>query len=332
MTLLNVSELNDATGEAFLSPVHSPADLHHTAKRVLNIVLLLLKHLQIEESVLMQRVAPSSDLPLPYNTLRKYIRTLRYAGFDIVRKRRDDKVFYHLNDTKFHLDLTVQHAQGFEEWVTSLSKSSPLYRKLMFLVTTPFRMEFWDPHFDYGRVSPVLMLNSVETLPLLKDAMKHKYLLKFTRFDDTSSLQHLNPFWAVPYAIHSFRQRDAIISCWHPYELVPYYIKLSDIRTVEIAEESTNQSPWFRPIDFQITLDPLLAKRYKLKPHETCLSISGSGALTLQVSREMQYQALARCLKYAHLVQVTHNESFIERLNQFQTIQQRIIEETIILD
>jgi hypothetical protein len=202
----------------------------------------------------------------------------------------------------------------------------------MFLVATPFRMGFWDPHFDYGRVSPVLMLNAMETLPLLKEAMKHKYLLKFTRFDDTSSLQQLNPFWAIPYAIHSFRQRDAIISCWHPHELVPYYIKLSDIRSVEIAEEGTHQSPWYRPIDFQITLDPLLAKRYEIKPHESCVSSSESGALTLQVSQEMQYQALARCLKYANLVEVTHHESFMERLNQFQTIQQRIIEEATILD
>ncbi len=323
---MTFSGISDPFKQAASLPL--PSDLHATAKRVLSIVLILLEQLKVEESVLMARLSPEGEEPVPYNTLRKYIRTLRYAGFDIVRKRLDGAIFYLLNDTKFHLDLSVQHAQGFEEWVTSLSKSSLLYRKLMLLVSPPFRMGFWDPNFAYQQPSSPTLFEGKEHLKLLQEAIASKELLEFQLYNDVQSQTQISTFWARPYALSPFRQRDAVISAIHPYNRQIFHLKLSNLRQLRPASRQWLTSDWLKPVNYQLTLMPHFAKRYEIKPHETRLGLTALGETCIQVSKELQYKALSRCVKYDTLVQVRSEETLNQKLQAFQDLQACIFKES----
>ena len=303
------------------------SDLHSTAKRVLSIILILLDRLKVEESDLMDTLSPKGEEPIPYNTLRKYIRTLRYAGFDIVRKRLEGSVVYFLNDTKFHLDLSVQHAQGFEEWVSYLSKSSLLYRKLMMLVSPPFRIGFWEPHFAYNQASSLTMFEGKEHLKLLQDAIASKELLEFQLYDDVQTQTKVARFWARPYALTQFRQRDAVISAIHPYNRQVFYVRLSNVRQLRQVPKQWLASEWLKTMDFQLVLAPHFSKRYELKPHETRVATSPTGETCIQVSKELQYKALSRCIKYDTLTQVRGADALSEKVQAFQNLQTRIAEE-----
>jgi len=302
-------------------------DLHATAKRVLNIILILLERLKVEETELMERLSPEGEEPVPYNTLRKYIRTLRYAGFDIVRKRIEGSIIYVLNDTKFHLDLSVQHAQGFEEWITSLSKSSSLYRKLMMLVAPPFRLGFWDPNFSYQHSSAHTLFEGKEHLQCLQNAIASKELLEFHLYNDVQNQNYRDTFWARPYALSPFRQRDAVISAIHPYNRQVFHIKLSNIRELRTVSKTWLDSDWLKSIEYQLLLSPHFAKRYELKPHETYLGSATFGETCIQVSHELLYKSLSRCVKYDKLVQVDSQELLGEKLQAFHELQARIFKE-----
>jgi hypothetical protein len=323
---MNVSGVSDPFKQA--PSLLQSSDLHTTAKRVLSIILILLERLKVEESVLMANLSPEGEEPVPYNTLRKYIRTLRYAGFDIVRKRLDGSIFYLLNDTKFHLDLSVQHAQGFEEWVTSLSKSSLLYRKVMMLVSPPFRVGFWDPHFAYNQASSLTLFEGKEHLKLLQDAIASKQILEFQLYDDVQIQTQIATFWARPYALTPFRQRDAVISAIHPYNRQVFHLKLSNIRQLSAVSKHWLACDWLKSVDYQLVLTPHLAKRYEIKPHETLVGVSTSGETCIQVSKELQYKALSRCVKYDTLIQVRSADALSEKIQAFQDLQTRILEET----
>jgi hypothetical protein len=321
---MNFSGVSNPFKQASSFP--TPSDLHTTAKRVLSIVLILLKRLKVEESDLMASLSPEGEEAVPYNTLRKYIRTLRYAGFDIVRKRVEGTIFYLLNDTKFHLDLSVQHAQGFEEWVTSLSKSSLLYRKLMMLVSPSFRIGFWDPNFAYHHASSLNLFEGKEYLKRLQDAITSKELLEFHLYNDVQCQTQIATFWARPYALSPFRQRDAVISAIHPYNRQVFHLKLSNLRDLRPVSQQWLASDWLKPVDYELTLTPHFAKRYEIKPHETHLSVSALGETCIHVSKELQYKALSRCVKYQRLIQVRSEKALSEKLQAFNNLQARILE------
>jgi hypothetical protein len=303
-----------------------PSDLHGSAKRVLSILLLLLKYLKVEELDLMRYFVPKGEPLLPYNTLRKYIRTLRYAGFDITRRKKEGKVWYVLNDTLFHKDLTVQHVQGFEELINTFPKSSFIYQKLMLFIAPKYRMGFWELGFNHRYLTRNTRLESVELLQNLQEAIQNQRFLEFQLFDDATSSSPFKQFWGVPYSIKPFRQKDFVVSCRHPNNRQSFYFKLSDLRHVIEVTQSTLLQDWLKPIDFVLTLNEKIAKTYDSKPNEVLLSSPYESRMRLQVKQEFKYKALSRCLKYQPYAQVFSDVGFEHKLEQFTNLQRRIIQ------
>ena len=69
------------------------------------------------------------------------------------------------------------------------------------------------------------------------------------------------------------------------------------------------------------------SKRYEIKPHETRVAISPTGETCIQVSKELQYKALSRCIKYDTLIHVRDAEDLSETVQAFQNLQTRIVQE-----
>ncbi len=304
----------------------SSSDLHGTAKRVLSILLLLLKYLKVEELELMRYFVPKGEPLLPYNTLRKYIRTLRYAGFDIVRKRKDTTVWYVLNDTLFHKDLTVQHVQGFEELINTFPKSSSIYQKLMLLIAPKYRMGFWELGFNHKHFARSTRFESIELLESLQEAIQTRRLLEFKLFDDATSSSPFKQFWGVPYSIKPFRQKDFVVSCRHPNNRQSFYFKLSDLHQLHPVESVPLLQRWLAPMDFTLELDEKVAKNYEPKQNETLVSSLYESGIRLDVKQERCYKALSRYLKYYPHATVSSNPNFEKTVQQFKSIQKQIIQ------
>ena len=190
-------------------------------------------------------------------------------------------------------------------------------------------MGFWEPQFQSSHTPvPTFLFEGKEHLGLLQEAIASKQLLEFQLFDDTHPSTQIPLFWARPYALSPFRQRDAVISAIHPYERHVFHIKLSDLRYLRPVSTDWLASNWLQPIDYQLSLSPVFAKRYEIKPHETRLGSTSSGETSIHVSKELQYKALSRCVKYANLVELSSADDLNSKLQAFQDLQARIFEES----
>jgi hypothetical protein len=299
---------------------------HSTARRVLTVLSILIERLDISEDALMQEMEQKAGQPLPPNTLRKYIRTIRHAGFALDRKRPRGIATYTFRDTAFHWSPRASYGQAFEAFMCSLPERSTAFQKWIMLVDPLHRHTCPTQKKGKGSVHSLTSYTRQALLDTIRQGIQHEQVLEF-HLDGPLTTQHPGGIlWAIPFSITIISPRHIILTCLTPYSKRLFYMQLNNIFHATITPDAWMSPFWKHNLSYILCLSPKLAKRYDIKAHERAEVDLASDALRLHVTDEALPVALSRTLKYGHLATVEKCPPLESVMRRFEDLQATLFE------
>jgi hypothetical protein len=302
---------------------------HNTTRRILNFLAHVLQHITVTEEEALALLSDEAGTPPAMPTLRKYLRTLRCAGFLLKRSvSLQGEVRYRLTSNPFlSQSASSRYAQAIEELLVYLPKESTLYQKLLYFL--PFdRLDAAT-----GMTSPPehYFMASIKTLPqypLLQqvlDYIQSKQVCGVVLYQSSSLNDGSTKLWGMPYLYTPVGLRDAIVSFLHPTEKYLFHVKLSHIyRLVEPSQTADVYDTWYTLLPHAtLKMKDELRGRYQLKPGERMDETNG----TLHITGEFPFHLLRRLLKYGKLCTVESPQGLRNTHTTFTSLQQRIMEQ-----
>jgi hypothetical protein len=306
-------------------PPSSPKP-HQTTRRILHLTLHLLQHFTINEHEVLHLLRDEAGTPPTLATLRKYMRTLRCAGFAVQRHVVQGQVSYRLTASPFVGNtLPRQHSQAIEELLVYLPNTSTLHQKLsQLLPSNTFDFMPYSSPLDARFLHSIQHLPQVDVFQQLAEAIEHELLCGLVLYQSTTLSERNTELWGTPYLCTPVGLRDALISFLHRDEKYLFHVKLSHIHYLTIGDETqVFQTKWFTPLVKAIVkLHPPLSQKYQLKPSETMEDATE----TLHITNELPFNLLRRLLKYDKLCTVVSPTSLCDTHQTFTALQQRIMQ------
>jgi len=307
-----------------LSPLPAQKMSHSTAKRVLVLLDTLLSHLHISEQALIDHVEDVTQSTLPANTLRKYIRTIRHAGFKIKRARLRGVPTYTVEDSLFHWAPGASHSQAFEAFMCSLDEESQAFRKWKLLVHPVHRHTC--PMGKQGKhsIDSLVSLTRQTLINVITQGIKDERVIEFHLATHLIDQHPAGALWAIPHSITVISPKHVILTCITPYSRRLYYLNLNDVWQAMLPPIEWNASYLGERVSYTLVMSPELAKRYDIKMNETLTIDPVTGHHHIVVSDEAMPIALQRVQKYDTLATVENNPILEERITRFSDLQHQL--------